>query len=69
MTITTLILLLATGIAVTLVHGPSIKNCCNVITTSLLTRNHQQFILLLTCVDKELQYMDIVIASLMEEDG
>ena len=33
MTITTLILLLATGIvAVTLVHGSSIKNCCNVAT-------------------------------------
>ena len=33
MTITTLILLLATGIvAVTLVHGYSIKNCCNVAT-------------------------------------
>ena len=30
MTITTLILLLATGIAVTLVYGSSIKSCCNV---------------------------------------
>ena len=39
------------------------------ITTSPLTRTPQEYTASLTCVDKELQYKDIVILLLMVEDG
>jgi len=73
MTITTLILLLATGIVtVTLVDGSSIKNCCNVATKDyyfFFNKKPSTVYTMLTCVVKELQYRNIVILSLMEEGG
>jgi len=52
-----------------LVDATAIKNCCNVAVGDLYFSINKNSSPSLTCVDKELQYKDIVTLSLMEEDG
>ena len=68
--ITTLILLL---VGIVIVDGSSIKSCCIMLLSNIIItlpiRTPQEYTTSLTSVNKELQYKDIVILSLMEEDG